>query len=171
MNRPAAASDIVAAVTGVPASAFDAVGVNAPSTQLTAPTVLTGQPRLLAHGKPEVLYVGAEFCPFCAAERWPLIVALSRFGHFGRLTSMQSAPSSVFPSVQSFSFVGTTYTSRYVSFAGVELYSAAVDSEGDVQPDRHPRPLPVLPRRPLRQSAGPARNGDSGAFPFSTSAT
>ncbi len=33
-------------------------------------------------GKPEVLFVGAEFCPFCAAERWPLIVALSRFGHF-----------------------------------------------------------------------------------------
>ena len=46
-------------------------------------------------GKPEVLFVGAEYCPFCAAERWPLIVALSRFGHFGALHNMQSAPLSV----------------------------------------------------------------------------
>ena len=50
--------------------------------------------------------MGAEFCPFCAAERWPLIVALSRFGRFTTLHNMQSAQLSVFPAIQTFSFVG-----------------------------------------------------------------
>ena len=58
------------------------------------------------------------------------MVALSRFGHFATLTNMQSAALSVFPGIQSFSFVGATYASRYVTFTGVELYSNAVDSNG-----------------------------------------
>ena len=40
---------------------------------------------LSSGGKPEVLYVGTEFCPYCAAESWSLIVALSRFGQFSGL--------------------------------------------------------------------------------------
>ena len=40
---------------------------------------------LTKNGLPEVLYVGAEYCPFCAAERWALIVALSKFGSFSKL--------------------------------------------------------------------------------------
>src|SRR5690348_15801045 len=27
-------------------------------------------PALTADGKPRVLYVGAEYCPYCAAQRW-----------------------------------------------------------------------------------------------------
>ena len=115
----------------MPASVFDSVGASAPATDLGAlPTVLTGQPVLKSAGKPEVLFVGAEYCPFCAAERWPLIVALSRFGHFTGFKNMQSAQLSVFPDTQTFSFVGSTYTSRYLAFTGVELYSDAVDAHG-----------------------------------------
>ena len=44
-------------------------------------------PALTADGKPEVLYVGAEYCPFCAAERWPVVVALSRFGTWSGLSA------------------------------------------------------------------------------------
>ena len=130
VHRTTAAGDVVAQVTNVPPGVFDAVGTDAPGTALVAPTVLTGQPVLETAGKPEVLYVGAEYCPFCAAERWPLIVALSRFGHFTQLKNMQSAPLSVFPGTQTFSFVGATYSSHYVAFAGVELYSDAIDAEG-----------------------------------------
>jgi hypothetical protein len=36
----------------------------------------------------------------------------------------------VFPSIQTFSFVGSAYTSRYVTFTGVELYSDAADADG-----------------------------------------
>ena len=92
--------------------------------------MLTGQPPLDSSGKPEVLFVGSEFCSFCAAERWPLIVALSRFGRFETLDNMQSASQSVFPGIQSFSFVGTKYTSPYVALSGIELYSDSVDRSG-----------------------------------------
>ena len=50
----------------------------------SAPTTITGAP-LTSGGKPEMLYIGAEYCPYCAAERWAMIVALSRFGTFSGL--------------------------------------------------------------------------------------
>jgi hypothetical protein len=130
VHRPATSSDVISALAEVPSSMFDSVGVTVPATRLVVPTVLSGQPPLTSGGKPEVLFVGGEFCPFCGAERWPLIVALSRFGHFSRLSNMQSAQYSVFPGVQTFSFVGSHYTSPYVSFSGTELYSGAVDAQG-----------------------------------------
>jgi hypothetical protein len=130
VHRVTTSSSVMAEVAKVPLPVFDAIGGTAPGTQLVAPTVLSGQPPLKSAGKPEVLYVGAEYCPFCGAERWPLIVALSRFGRFSRLKNMQSAPLSVFPGIQTFSFVGATYTSPYLSFTGVELFSDALDSQG-----------------------------------------
>jgi uncharacterized protein DUF929 len=74
-------------------------------------------------GLPLVTYVGAEYCPFCAGERWPLIVALGRFGSFSGLTLSHSAPDDVFPSTATFSFVGASYTSQYVELSAVELQS------------------------------------------------
>jgi len=130
VQRATTSSDVVAQLGKVPASVFDSIGATAPDTELVAPTVLSGQPPLQGGGKPAVLYVGAEYCPFCASERWPLIVALSRFGHFTGLKNMQSAPLSVFPGTQTFSFVGSSYSSRYLVFTGVELYSDAVDARG-----------------------------------------
>src|SRR5215469_5182042 len=43
---------------------------------------ITGVPAsaLASDGKPEMLYIGAEYCPYCAAMRWSMAVALSRFG-------------------------------------------------------------------------------------------
>jgi hypothetical protein len=77
-------------------------------------------PPLTQGGKPQVLYVGAEYCPFCAAERWPLIVALSRFGSFENLGATASSATDTFPNTQTFSFHGSTYTSDYLAFDGVE---------------------------------------------------
>ncbi len=129
--RPAPAPPgVVAALAAVPRATFDAVGGTAADAQLTAPTVLHGQPALVADGKPEVLYVGSEFCPFCAAERWPLIVALSRFGHFTALDTMQSSANSLYPDLQTFTFDGSSYDSRYLTFTGVELYSDTADTLG-----------------------------------------
>jgi len=129
--RPSVTSaDVVATLAGVTPSTFDSVGVTVPGTTLTAPVVLSGQPPLARDGRPEVLFVGSEYCPFCAAERWPLIVALDRFGKFGTLHNSQSAPLSVFSGIQSFSFVGTTYSSRYVTLTGVELYSDQTGPDG-----------------------------------------
>ena len=128
--QAATAPDVVAAMARVPPAAFDQVGITSPSFELTPPTVLHAQPALVSRSKPEVLYVGSEFCPFCAAERWPLIVALSRFGRFTTLFDAQSASGSVFPDIQTFSFHGASYVSRYLTFAGVELYSDVVTDQG-----------------------------------------
>lgn len=128
-HPPATSPATLVQLAAVPQATFDAVTVNPPLT-LRAPTVLEGQPPLVAHGRPEVLFVGADFCPFCAAERWPLVVALSRFGRFTRLYDTVSSPSSVFPSIQTFTFTGVRYASRYVTLTGVELYSNGTDADG-----------------------------------------
>jgi Domain of unknown function (DUF929) len=129
-RAPVTSSDILASLSSVPASVDDAVGAGNAGTPVTPPVLLHGQPLLESNGKPEVLFVGAEYCPFCAAERWPLILALSRFGHFSVLHNVQSAQNDAFSGIQSFSFVHSTYSSRYVSFTGVELYSTTVDAQG-----------------------------------------
>jgi hypothetical protein len=74
-----------------------------------------------ASGKPLVLYVGAEYCPYCAAERWSMIIALSRFGTFSNLHNMVSSDNEGdIASLPTFTFRGATYTSPYLAFQSVE---------------------------------------------------
>ncbi len=35
--------------------------------------------------------MGAEYCPFCAAQRWAMVNAFSRFGTFTGLTTTHSS--------------------------------------------------------------------------------
>jgi hypothetical protein len=129
IQRVRTSSTVISALHRVPLSTFDSIGVSA-TFPLVEPTVLVGQPSLQSTSKPEVLFVGGEFCPFCAAERWPLIVTLSRFGRFVSLNNMQSSPQSVFPGVQTFSFVSTDYVSKYIALTGIELYSDSANRNG-----------------------------------------
>ncbi|HTC69413.1 MAG TPA: DUF929 family protein, partial [Acidothermaceae bacterium] len=69
----------------------------------------------------EVLYVGAEWCPYCAVTRWPLTVALSRFGTFTNLQTTKSASNDVNPNTPTLSFHGASYTSTYIDFVPVEV--------------------------------------------------
>ena len=100
----------------IPAATYDAVGTG---TGVTPPTKVTG-PALTADGKPRVLYIGAEYCPFCAAQRWAVVAALSRFGTFTGLGTTTSSALDVYPSTATLSFHGATYTSSVLSFTGVE---------------------------------------------------
>jgi hypothetical protein len=111
-----ASSQVVTDLSSVPAATFDKVGVGSAQG---GPQHLTA-PALTAAGKPKVLYVGAEYCPFCAAERWPVVVALSRFGTFTNLGVTTSSGSDVYPNTPTLSFHGATYQSQYLSFTGVE---------------------------------------------------
>jgi len=86
------------------------------------PTRVNGRP-LSSEGKPEVLYVATEFCPYCVAQSWPLIVALSHFGEFSGLSTSRSPTFDNVPPVDGWTFYGSSYTSRYLSFAPVETYS------------------------------------------------
>lgn len=71
-------------------------------------------------GKPEVFYYGAEFCPLCAAERWGVVVAMSRFGTFHNLHEMTSSSTDTYPSTSTFTFYQSSYTSQYIDFVTVE---------------------------------------------------
>lgn len=84
------------------------------------PKSLGTQPPLTLNGKPEILYIGANYCPYCAVTRWGLIIALLRFGTFTNLRYMTSNESDAFPNTPTFTFYNSTYTSSYISFVAVE---------------------------------------------------
>lgn len=111
-------------VTSVPASIFNTVGVTSPAIGVTPPTATQAQPVLTAvsGGKtlPEVFYDGAEYCPYCAAQRWSTIVALSRFGTWSGLGNTFSSMSDLYPGTQTFTFLKAHYQSKYLAFVGVE---------------------------------------------------
>jgi hypothetical protein len=112
-----ATARVVSAIVSLSPSEFDAVGQGT-ANNLIKPisgTTLTG-----STGKPEVFYYGAEFCPYCAAERWPLIIALSRFGTFSGLQTTTSSSTDVYPNTPTFTFRSATYTSQYIDFRAVE---------------------------------------------------
>jgi len=94
----------------VAASAKAGSGLNA-AVQLKDPPLTSG-------GKPEMLFIGAEFCPICATERWAMVVALSQFGTFGSLHQTRSAARD--GNIATLSFYGSTYTSPYLNFTPVE---------------------------------------------------
>jgi thiol-disulfide isomerase/thioredoxin len=113
----AALHSLVADVTSVPASVLDTVGGG--DLAADGMTRVSATP-LTADGKPELLYIGADFCPYCAAERWAMIVALSRFGTFSGLSTIHSSATDAYPDTPTFTFYGSSYTSKYLSFVPVE---------------------------------------------------
>lgn len=123
------------ALTTVPNEVFNTVGINSPSIPVTAMASLGGQPPLTAVSStgarlPEVFYVGANYCPFCAAERWPVIIALSRFGTFTNLGNTTSGAKDIYPNTQTFTFERAHYTSKYVAFDPVEMYTNIPKASG-----------------------------------------
>ncbi len=76
-------------------------------------------------GNPYFLYVGAQFCPFCAAERWSIVKALSNFGSWQNLTGEKSSDGSVVPeaflNIPTYNFLGATYTSSFITFTHKEI--------------------------------------------------
>ena len=116
----------LAEVTAVPVEASDADWASVPFAPLTRHA---GQP-LTAGGRPEVLYVGTEFCPYCAAENWALLVALGRFGTFAGVNEIRSATYPPIPPLDSWTFYGSSYSSEYLTFVPVEMYSNVLVSPG-----------------------------------------
>jgi hypothetical protein len=110
-------AQVLSTITSLPDSELQQVGAGSSSNRITpvTGTALTGP-----GGKPLVFYYGAEYCPYCAAERWALIIALSRFGSFSGLTTTTSSSSDVYANTPTFTFHGATYSSQYVEFQAVE---------------------------------------------------
>jgi thiol-disulfide isomerase/thioredoxin len=124
--KGSAATAIVDKVSSVPAASFDQVGTGS-ATSVLSPVKGTA---LTLGGKPQVLYVGAEYCPYCAAERWAMVTALARFGTFKNLAFTHSATADVFPDTPTFTFYGSSFSSPLLEFTARELQSNVPDGNG-----------------------------------------
>ncbi len=149
------------AVTSVSPNTLHAVGVR---SEVTGPTKIAarGAPLVGSDGKPEVLFVGAEYCPYCAAERWALVVALSRFGSFTGLKATHSSLTDIYPGTQTLSFYGSTYSSTGLDFTPVEIATnqAVGGRYGTLQT------LTSSQQSVLNRYDGPPYTTQPGAIPF-----
>jgi len=130
-----ASSQVFNAVTKVDPNVLASVGKGGVQNPLKA---VNGSPPILKGptGKPEFLYMGAEYCPYCAAERWAVVVALSRFGTFSKLYQTTSSSTDSYPSTPTFTFYsalykGPVYTSSYIDFVPVETLGNVQDASGN----------------------------------------
>ncbi len=110
-----------------------------------------------ASGKPQIVYVGTDWCPFCAAQRWSIIVAMSRFGTFSNLQYMSSSSTDTYPNTPTFSFYKSSYTSQYINFAGVEMQ----DRDGNSL-----QPLTDAQQKLMAKYDAPPYTQSAGGFPF-----
>ena len=144
------AATTLAKLASVPLSTLD----NASTGGITTSPQTISDATLKADGKPELLFVGAEFCPICAAERWGMYVALSKFGTFspqpGRIHSAVRDGD-----IPTLTFYKTTYTSPYLSFIPEEIETNMPDGNSYV-------PLQTLTA--AQQRIWVAHTGES--FPF-----
>src|SRR5437870_7156797 len=156
-----ASSQVFNAVTNVDQNVLTTVGTGGVQNPLRA---VKGPPPILVGptGKPQFLYIGAEYCPYCAAQRWATVVALSRFGTFDKLYQTTSSSADIYPSTPTFTFYtghygGSFYTSKYVDFVPVE-------TQGNVQ---DPLQTPTADQQNLLNTYDvPPYTTQSGSIPF-----
>jgi hypothetical protein len=118
-SESAASSVIARQVTTVPASVLTGVSPSQVITPLQA--VQRSGPPLTVGGKPVIVFVSEESCPFCAAERWSLAVALSHFGTWSHLGSTTSSATDVYPGTATLSFRAAVYRSTELTLRTTEL--------------------------------------------------
>ncbi|WP_376794987.1 DUF929 family protein [Thermogemmatispora sp.] len=141
--------EVLKTVTSVDTALLAQIGTGGQKNPLKA---VSNRDRLVGpNGKPEVFYWGAEFCPYCAAERWSLVIALSRFGHFSALPETTSSSTDVYPDTATFTFYGSSYTSSYIDFVPLEVEDR----------DQQPLQTPSQEQQQLVNALNP-----SGGFPF-----
>lgn len=82
---------------------------------------VTNEPLKRASGKSLVFFMGAGFCPFCAAERWAIVEALGKFGRWEGLVETTSAGhDEKYLNIPTMSFARAKYESDYIEFIGRE---------------------------------------------------
>jgi hypothetical protein len=157
-SESAAPAAVARQVTSVPAGVLAQASPGRVATPLRQ--VPAGDPPLITGGKPVITFVSEESCPFCAAERWSLAVALSHFGRWSQLGVTRSAANDIFPDTATLSFRTARYQSSQLTLRTTEL----TDNAG------HPlQPLSALDRQLIgRYDVPPYVNSadQSGAVPF-----
>jgi hypothetical protein len=113
-------ASVASQITGVPPTALDSVGKGAVPAFTSAPFGPGSGKTLTSGGHPEMLYIGAEFCPYCAAMRWSMAIALSRFGTLTPLHGIHSSSTDTDPNTATLTFYKSGYNSKYLKFTPVE---------------------------------------------------
>ena len=73
-------------------------------------------------GKLFVFFMGAEFDPYCAAERWAIVRSLQKFGQWdGLKQTISAARDEPFLNLPTYDFTKATYTSPHIEFVAREL--------------------------------------------------
>lgn len=113
----------VSLVEGVPVSALiTSAQAQLGRGQVTAPEKLpAAAPSLSSGGRPEIMFICAEYWSKCASERWALVMALSKFGTFTTLKGTTSSATAASPKTPTFSFYGAAYSSKYLTLVTDEL--------------------------------------------------
>ena len=155
----------LALVVGVSLFAWHvAVSHNAGSAPSNGSTVAEGPARhlggfqqvadqaVLVQGRLPVLFVGAQYCVFCAAERWALVEALERFGTLSHISPSQSAVADgVSAPIPTYDLTRVQFASPLVDFQHVDVA------------DQHGNPLQQLT---ATQQAMLDRYDPQGGIPF-----
>jgi hypothetical protein len=122
-RESAATAAVARQVTTVPAAVLARASAGPAVTALQP--VRTPGPALTIGGKPAIVFVSEESCPFCAAERWPLAVALARFGTWSHLGTTRSSSTDIYPGTATLSFRTATYHSAHLTLRTTELADSA----------------------------------------------
>ena len=118
-SESVAPAAVVREVTTVPAAMLAQMSPGQATTLLQ--TVRTPGPLLTLDGKPAIVFVSEESCPFCAAERWALTVALSPFGTWSQLGITRSSATDIYPNTATLSFRAARYRSAELTLRTTEL--------------------------------------------------
>lgn len=149
---------VVQQVTGVPRSVVEAVGTGGLPNPLTP---VRGQPPLQgAQGYPEFFFASAQFCQYCATERWAVLNALGRFGRLTHIGQMQSYEENI----STFSFDHSLYLSQYLDFVPVEALGNALARDG--QHFVQLQPLTAGEQQVFTTYNGPPYFQAAGNYPF-----
>lgn len=123
-KQKAKSTAFIGELKDIPTSTFASIGAGSttnPPKPMSSPKAETKD------GKPVITYVGAEFCPFCAMERWSLVLALNRFGSFSGLQPDVSTAQDNPANIPTMTFRKATYKSKYLDFNAYETQ----DREGN----------------------------------------
>lgn len=151
-------------ITSVPTSVSDSIGSG---TSTTKASTISAKSYLTSKGLPQILYMGAEYCPYCATERWPMIIALSKFGTFSDIHTTHSSTTDVYPDTQTFSFHGSSFVSKYIGFTPVEMFSNIADSSASSGYTTLDTPTAAQQSLMSTYDAPPyVSSSDQGAIPF-----
>jgi len=73
-------------------------------------------------GKLFVFFMGAEFSPYCAAERWAIVRSLQKFGQWdGLKQTISAARDQPFLNLPTYDFTNATYNSPHIEFLAREI--------------------------------------------------